>query len=64
MRQTNTAKAKGKFIYSWCETMWHDKCSVAAEIECQKLFATSNESTGHALSQPIEEYIEILFHET
>lgn len=44
----------------WCEAMWHDKDSVAAEIERQKLFSTSNESTGHALSLPNGDYIEVL----
>lgn len=44
----------------WCEAMWHDKESVAAEIERQKLFSTSNESTGHALSLPNNEYIDVL----
>lgn len=44
----------------WCETIWHDKDSVQAELERQKLFASSDESTGHALSLPSNEYVEVL----
>lgn len=44
----------------WCETLWNDKNSVAADIERQKLFSTSNESTGHALSLSNIDYIEVL----
>lgn len=44
----------------WCETMWHPMDSVEAQIERQKLFSTSDESTGHALSLPNNDYIEVL----
>lgn len=44
----------------WCETLWHPKDSVQAQLERQKLFSATNESTGHALSLTSSEYIETL----
>lgn len=44
----------------WCETMWYPKDSIQAQLERQKLFATSNEKTGHALSLSNNDYIESL----
>lgn len=48
----------------WCETMWHARTSPTAELERQKLFASGNESTGHALSLNNEQYVEkLISHE-
>lgn len=44
----------------WCETVWCGRDTIQAQLERQKLFSTSDESTGHALSLPSEEYVEIL----
>lgn len=44
----------------WCETMWYPKDSVQAQLERQKMFAMSSESTGHSLSLTSKEYIEAL----
>lgn len=45
---------------AWCETMWHPKESAQAQLERQKMFAMSNESTGHALSLTSDEYVQTL----
>lgn len=44
----------------WHETMWYPKDSVQAQLERQKLFSISSETTGHALSLTSGEYIETL----
>lgn len=44
----------------WCETIWCGQDTIQAQLERQKLFSTSDESTGHALSLPSSEYVEIL----
>lgn len=44
----------------WCETEWCPPDTIQAQLERQKLFSTSDESTGHALSLPSNEYLEIL----
>ena len=44
----------------WCDTMWHTRDSPQAELERQKLFSATTESTGHAFSLPKDEYIESL----
>lgn len=44
----------------WCEAMWHAKDSTASELEKQKLFATNNEASGHALSLSNREYFDNL----
>lgn len=44
----------------WCETEWCAPDTIQAQLERQKLFSTSDESTGHALSLPSNEYVEIL----
>lgn len=44
----------------WCETEWCPPDTIQAQLERQKLFSTSDESTGHALSLPSNEYVEIL----
>lgn len=44
----------------WCETVWCGHDTIQAQLERQKLFSTSDESTGHALSLPSDEYVEIL----
>lgn len=44
----------------WCETEWCAQDTIQAQLERQKLFSTSDESTGHALSLPSNEYVEIL----
>lgn len=44
----------------WCETEWCGHDTLQAQLERQKLFSTSDESTGHALSLPSNEYVEIL----
>lgn len=44
----------------WCETEWCGQDTLQSQLERQKLFSTSDESTGHALSLPSTEYVEIL----
>lgn len=44
----------------WCETLWHSKDSVQSQLERQKLFSSTNESTGHTLSLTSSEYVETL----
>lgn len=44
----------------WYETMWYGKDTIQAQLERQKLFSNSNESTGHALSLTNAEYVENL----
>lgn len=44
----------------WCETEWCGQDSIQAQLERQKLFSNSDESTGHALSLPCSDYVEIL----
>lgn len=44
----------------WCETVWCGRDTIQAQLERQKLFSNSDESTGHALSLPSDEYVEIL----
>lgn len=44
----------------WCEAEWCAQDTIQAQLERQKLFSTSDESTGHALSLPHNEYVEIL----
>lgn len=44
----------------WCETEWCGQDTIQAQLERQKLFSNSDESTGHALSLPSNEYIESL----
>lgn len=44
----------------WCETDWCGQDSIQAQLERQKLFSNSDESTGHALSLPSSEYVEML----
>lgn len=44
----------------WCETEWCPPDTIQAQLERQKLFSTSDESTGHALSLPCSDYVEIL----
>lgn len=44
----------------WCETTWCAQDTIQSQLERQKLFSTSDESTGHALSLPSSEYVEAL----
>lgn len=44
----------------WCETEWCAQDTIQAQLERQKLFSSTDESTGHALSLPHSEYVEIL----
>lgn len=44
----------------WCETMWYPPDSTRADIERQKLFATSTQATGHSLSLTSREYVDTL----
>lgn len=44
----------------WCEAEWCAQDTIQAQLERQKLFSTSDESTGHALSLPHNEYVEML----
>lgn len=44
----------------WCETMWYPPDSIHAQLERQKLFATSNQATGHSLSLTSNEYVDTL----
>lgn len=44
----------------WCETMWYPPDSINAELERQKLFATTTQATGHSLSLSSNEYVDTL----
>ncbi|XP_031623185.1 DNA-directed RNA polymerase III subunit RPC5 [Contarinia nasturtii] len=44
----------------WCETVWCSQDSHQAAMEREKLFSTQDESTGHALSLPANDYVDIL----
>lgn len=45
---------------AWCQTMYYGRETTEAELERHKLFSTSNEITGHALSLASSDYIETL----
>lgn len=44
----------------WCETMWYPPESINAQLERQKLFATSTQTIGHSLSLTSNEYVDSL----
>lgn len=44
----------------WCETMWYPPDSIHAELERQKLFAMSQQASGHSLSLTSNEYVDTL----
>lgn len=44
----------------WCETSWHGKHSVQAQLERQKMFCSTDETTAHTFSLTNSEYLEAL----
>lgn len=45
---------------SWCEASWHGKNSIQAELERQKLYCNTNDTTSHTFSLSRAEYMEVL----
>lgn len=45
---------------AWCEASWHGRHSMQAQLERQKMFCGTDETTGHTLSLSNAEYLEAL----